>query len=86
MRIAYEKKYILSPEENRNVKAFLLFLSQHPLPCQGCKAYEYGKCTSHSIWDRFDSEETCIAYQSWREKHKDIEKDLKIQRMKILRK
>lgn len=68
MKIVYEKKYILSPEEKREMESFLSFLAQNPLPCQGCKAYEYGKCISHSIWDDLDQGETCTAYRAWRDK------------------
>lgn len=72
MKIVYEKKFILDAYEKEMVNSFLQTLAMAPLPCQGCKAYAYGKCISHSIWDDLSLNETCTEYIKWREKIRGI--------------
>lgn len=72
MKIVYEKKFILDAYEKEMVNSFLQTLTMAPLPCQGCKAYAYGKCIAHSIWDDLSLDETCTEYIKWREKIRGI--------------
>ena len=72
MKVVYEKKFILDMHEKELVNSFLQTLATAPLPCQGCKAYAYGKCIAHSIWDDLSLDETCTEYIKWREKIRGI--------------